>query len=232
VPAVLVQLPGLPVEPDAEGRRQVTITSKAGTDTFPITNPEADHGGLGPEFTQVPRPGARPIHHVVGRKLRTMRLEVTLVPTPPRSTVDDLILVLGSHAALGPCTVAYGRLEAGLWDLAEIEVHTEHRQPVTNDVTQATATLAFVEASPVPGPSLIRTASGSSSTAPAAAAVPAVVPATPAPTPRRHTMRAGDTLIGLAIRYYGDASKWRSIAQANGIRDTRRIPVGAVLVIP
>jgi len=49
--------------------------------------------------------------------------------------------------------------------------------------------------------------------------------------PRTYVVKAGDTLIELAIRFYGDSSKWRLIAQKNGIKDPRKLPVGKKLVI-
>jgi nucleoid-associated protein YgaU len=51
---------------------------------------------------------------------------------------------------------------------------------------------------------------------------------------RRHTVAEGDTLFGLAERYYGDGERFIDIYQAN--RDVLKRPdlleVGAVLVIP
>jgi hypothetical protein len=39
--------------------------------------------------------------------------------------------------------------------------------------------------------------------------------------PDHYTVRPGDTLAKIAKRVYGDAAKWKKIAQANGIRDPR-----------
>lgn len=60
-------------------------------------------------------------------------------------------------------------------------------------------------------------------------------PAVPATTASQtYTMQPGDTLYGLARRYYGDGKLWTRIAEANRskFRDVTTIPVGAVLVIP
>lgn len=48
----------------------------------------------------------------------------------------------------------------------------------------------------------------------------------------RHTAVAGDTLPGLAARFYGDADLARLIAAANGITDTAAVGVGRQLIIP
>lgn len=47
-----------------------------------------------------------------------------------------------------------------------------------------------------------------------------------------HQVRPGDTLSSIAERYLGAASKWKVVAEANGIADPRALKVGAVLKIP
>ena len=48
----------------------------------------------------------------------------------------------------------------------------------------------------------------------------------------RHRVQLGETLDRLAARYYGDATKWRVIAEANAIGDPLAIRPGRVLTIP
>lgn len=68
--------------------------------------------------------------------------------------------------------------------------------------------------------------SGSSSTAPK--------PAQPAPESERYTVASGDSLSKIAKKYYGDASQWRRIFEANRdqIEDPDLIQPGWKLVIP
>jgi nucleoid-associated protein YgaU len=49
-----------------------------------------------------------------------------------------------------------------------------------------------------------------------------------------YTVKAGDTLSGIAKRVYGDANQWKKIADANKdkIHNKNRITVGMVLAIP
>ena len=47
-----------------------------------------------------------------------------------------------------------------------------------------------------------------------------------------HVTRSGDTLAGLAARYYRKPGEWRAIADANDIEDPRRLEVGRFLAIP
>lgn len=70
----------------------------------------------------------------------------------------------------------------------------------------------------------------SSTAKPAPVATPASVPH---PRPKTHTVRAGDTLYGIAEKLYGDASRWRDIRAANEDRlKDGRIRVGQELIIP
>jgi len=45
------------------------------------------------------------------------------------------------------------------------------------------------------------------------------------------TVKAGDTLAGIALSAYGTPSAWRDIAEANGIDDPMRLPPGRVLFL-
>ena len=47
-----------------------------------------------------------------------------------------------------------------------------------------------------------------------------------------HHLRAGETLDRVAARHYRDSTRWRIIAEANGITDPSRIPPGSALVVP
>lgn len=47
-----------------------------------------------------------------------------------------------------------------------------------------------------------------------------------------YTVRSGDSLYAIATEFYGDGSKWRLIAEANGLDDDNRLTVGQELRIP
>jgi nucleoid-associated protein YgaU len=49
---------------------------------------------------------------------------------------------------------------------------------------------------------------------------------------RLWTVTEGDTLAWIAYREYGNATRWRPIADANRLGDVRRLVPGSVLVIP
>jgi hypothetical protein len=49
---------------------------------------------------------------------------------------------------------------------------------------------------------------------------------------RSHTVHDGDSLPSIAHAAYGDPTRWRRIAEANGIDDPLAVPSGAALAIP
>lgn len=49
---------------------------------------------------------------------------------------------------------------------------------------------------------------------------------------RSYRIVAGDTLARIALRFYGDAGKWRDLAKANPGLDPRRPKVGAIIALP
>jgi len=68
---------------------------------------------------------------------------------------------------------------------------------------------------------------GAATTAPAGTAV-----APAAGTPESHVVAAGDTYWDIAQKVYGDAFKWKRIAEANAKYTPKHLPVGATLNIP
>lgn len=54
----------------------------------------------------------------------------------------------------------------------------------------------------------------------------------PEQEPRQYIIREGDTLSSIAYQAYGDASKWRKVADANGITNPRALQPGTAIVLP
>lgn len=91
-------------------------------------------------------------------------------------------------------------------------------------------------ATPPPAPSAPATpeATPAPAPAPAPSAKPAPAPTTPSTptTPATHVVAAGDTFWALAKQFYGDATLWKKIAEANGSPNPRQLRVGRELQIP
>jgi hypothetical protein len=52
------------------------------------------------------------------------------------------------------------------------------------------------------------------------------------PGSRTRRLGAGDSLQSIADDEYGDPTRWRVLAEANGIDDPFRVPIGAQLLVP
>jgi hypothetical protein len=58
-------------------------------------------------------------------------------------------------------------------------------------------------------------------------------PTSGTPRPQRvHRVQSGETLDRIAARYYGDSTRWRRLASANGIADPLTLRPGSLLTIP
>jgi Contractile injection system tube protein/LysM domain len=58
-------------------------------------------------------------------------------------------------------------------------------------------------------------------------------PTSGTPRPHRvHRVQPGETLDRIAARYYGDSTRWRSLAAANSIEDPLAMRPGALLSVP
>ena len=56
---------------------------------------------------------------------------------------------------------------------------------------------------------------------------------TPSPSPgNTYVIKEGDTLWALAQRHFGDGTRWREIASANGIMDPTSLQIGQEIVLP
>ncbi len=180
--------------------------------SVPFAPLPVDHGNLAREWETVKRdlrkalllPGAPP--------LRTMSFTLLLARPDNQASVEDYLRRLrdaaGSDQRFG---VSYGGLESGLWRITELQFSVTQRQHGTNAATRATARLTLTEA----GPSVrVGPLTGG------------VRPSAPPPPPARRTydVKRGDTLWGIAVRFYGNGRRWPEIARANGVRDPRKLP--------
>lgn len=49
--------------------------------------------------------------------------------------------------------------------------------------------------------------------------------------PGTYTVVKGDTLWGIASRFYGDGTRWRELAMKNDVADPKKLPIGKVLTL-
>jgi len=193
----------------------VTIVGGRKTVTLPSTSPEWSMANLARQWKQVDRPGQlyRPILARSGRQLATVTLEVTADAEAMDSDVEALIAALVALSdGTEPLVLAYGSLTShaaivgqGTWRLTTLDPSITREEPGTNRAMAATIRLTFTEASDI-----------EVTTTPATATLTPVKGA-----PKRYVVKAGESLSDIAARFYGRATAWQALADANGIRDPK-----------
>lgn len=190
---------------------------------LPVAPAEVDHDGLADPLETIDREGRKPIVARSGDQLRAMSFDLfvcsqTLGQSVQRS-LNELEAIAGSGARV---TFSYGTSERGTWRMARCSIRVTERVPFSNDAAKATVSLSFLEASDV----VVKVGPLSGGHAAPAGSKPA------APAERTHTVSRGETLSGIALRYYGAASVWPQLADLNKVRDPRRLQIGTRLRIP
>ena len=153
---------------------------------------------------------------------------LTLLPEKPYPTLRGIQMMLGELAPKEPkARTAKPEQFVDLTFIKELDSSGfidqlyKARPAVTSVETPKPAAPASAVSKPVPAPQA------------AIAAKPAAAPAVK-PKAREYTVKAGDTLSGLAQKYYGDFLKWNKIYAAN--RQTLKTPdfifIGQKLLIP
>lgn len=194
---------------------------------LPFAPTTVEHGGLSPVFAVLDRPGRKPLLREAGQPMRTLTFTGLLARPDHQDDVEWYIARLRKLASTGhQVTFTYGPLESGTWRITDLAIEVNARQHGTNKATRATYTMTLAEAvddvaslGPTTGGAKTTTTKTTTSTKKKA-------------TPKRHTVKSGDTLSRIASRYYGNANLWRRIATANKIRDPRKLKVGQRLTIP
>lgn len=192
----------------------------------PYAPREIEYGGWAQEWTQTERSGNTPLLLRKSQPLFSLRFSLMLVDKNPfQSQVPRLAALQNLARTKERVLVRYSPTEAGLWRITEMTISSEQRHPETDEITRCMVSLTFTQASDA-APSVGPITGGSSST-----------PAAPKPVvtaPRTHTVVSGDTLWGIAQKYYGNGTQWPKIFDANRdkIKDPHWIWPAQVFVIP
>lgn len=220
--AVMRDAPG--GEPDeVDTHPKMTIVTEDGDAfTVPYAPRETTLDGVVPTWATADRGGRAPLLLRSGNGLPQITFDLIFGYANPQRSVERQLGELRKLAKSGkrmrvnldPTTTA------NLWRMTGFTQQTVARQYGTNKPTRALCSLTFQKASD---------------------AVVAVGPVSGGAKkkgdndkkrPRFHTWRKGDTLVKVAVRYYGEAAVWRHIADANNIRNPKNIKVGRRLILP
>ena len=200
----------------------------------PYAPVEVNHS-LGSDYADVGRAGKKPALVYTNTKRREMSFTLLVadkyratigVPSSPTQifNADAITRTLASWAEGGVrLRVTYGSFETNTWRISDFSIKSVKRsQQATNNFAVAELSMTFQEVVDV-----------KVGTGPVSGGVkPSPSKSTPAPKTRTYTVKSGDTLYKISIKYYGSGTKWRKIADANKIKDPKKLRVGQKLKIP
>lgn len=190
------------------------------TFTIPYAPAGLELAGIAPMFSQLARPGRKPLQARDATNLRTMPLDLVLTRLDRQAPVEDLIDAVTAIAQSGNrITLAnLSPRERGPWRIIDAALVVTARQHGTNLATRAIYSLTLEEASDVGGRGPLTGGKGK--------------PHKGITKARRYTIAKGDTLRKLAARFYGEPGEWHRIARRNKIKDPDRLKVGRTITIP
>lgn len=176
--------------------------------------------GVVPTWQTADRGGREPLLLRSGNGLPQISFDLVFGHTDPNTSIENGLTRLRSLAGSGRRMRV--KLDATtsqyLWRLTGFTQQVTARQQGTNAATRAVCTLTFQKASD---------------------AAVAVGPTSGGhkgkgddKRPRFYTVKRGDTLQSIARRFYGQASAWHKIADANKLRHPKKLKVGRKLRLP
>lgn len=229
------------IVPIVLNRARMTITpdnDPSKVISIPFAPIEVDHQEHGMAFSEIERPKLPPMLRPTGRRLPEMSFDLIVMDKPPYAraimrdttvtTAESVLAQLDTLASLGQrVKVSYGgRFEAGVWYITGFNFNALKRNQY-DQITQARVSLAFKRAD-----------DNTDSTGPITGGYKPPSPTPPPPAPpqqtgaREYIVKSGDTLWAISVKFYGTGSRWQKIADANGIKDPKKLRIGTKLRIP
>jgi LysM repeat protein len=213
------------------GRRAYLITEDGALSfSFDFAPPVIEYSVLEQDWVQVERVGLVPLLVRKADKLETIKFSVNLGGKDGDFYADQgphivaLKAVVKSRARV---MMRYSDHEAGLWRITTASISSVLRDPDTNGIIRATADITMTQASEIaPGVGPVSAPAAPQPVAPAAAA--STAPA------RTYTVAAGDTLWGIAQKFYNNGNRWPVIFDANRdkVASPQTLAIGTQLIIP
>jgi nucleoid-associated protein YgaU len=203
--------------------KMVLVSETGRRITIPYAPVEVDHDGEAPIWVELDRALREPTLEYAGMPLQRRQFDLAIV-RDGHTSVEDILNQLRQvtrrreRVTISSMGISLG----GVWRVTDLTYKSTRRQPGTNAIVRAVAGVEIKRAADAElavGP-----VSGGVSTAAADAPDTA--------KPNRYTVKPGDTLWAIAQNTYGDGARWSVIADANGIRDPRRLTVGQTLTLP
>lgn len=216
------------------GRYKMEIINEIGNRVLvPFAPNDIDHGERGINWSEVSRYGTYPTFRNTSLKVPTLSFTLMLAAMGSHGKNN----ILGYLAAFDRMSEENARVyinytirEAGTWLLTSYNATVTHRDTLHRP-TRADVSLQFTRV--MDNRVFLGPIKGRSSSL--------KVTPKPAATPKKtntstnlatYTVKKGDTLSGIAKRFYNNPNQWAKIADRNGIKNPKILQVGKVLVIP
>lgn len=193
-----------------------------------------DYSGFGRVWTEIERPGRNPLVVSTGLRNRTLSFDVDMVTVGMPSQWTPLETIRKLSETTKRIKISYAGFDTRLWHLTDYSFTSEQRRASDSAITRATASLSFIAVADAVGQSgpVSGGVKPSTSSKPKATSKTKTKTTTSSSKKRYHIVKSGQTLSGIAVTYYRDASKWRKIADANKIKNPNLLKVGQKLYIP
>lgn len=189
---------------------------------------------LGQEWTESARAGREAVMRRTGKKTKEFSIEIELGVTDPNKTVKYQLKNLEDWAnTVKPVRIIFTSRETGYYHITDFNYTVNARRPSDNEPSRATVSMTFrravtesIKVGAIKQPIKKKAVPKKKKPKPKPKAKPKKNKV------RTHKIRKGDTLWDLARKYYGNGNKWKKIADANKIKNVRKIPIGKVIKIP
>lgn len=181
---------------------------------FPL-GPEKQIDFTGPRIlAKIDIPGAPPIYQDMGEDEHTYAWSGTLHGDTAEKDCKSLLSLKETGATM--------KFIAGMIDKT-VRIREFNYSYLRSDYIKYSITLVEIQNEPAPFKACVTKKATQTVTK-------RIIP--PEPDYYAYIMKRGDTLWALAVKHYGNGNSWTKIANASGISNPRRIPVGYVVKIP
>lgn len=198
---------------------------------------EIDHTNFGSQWSEVAVPGGPPF--LVKESFGLKKIAFSIIVANPNNQDADMthdLQVLKAFAdTVRPIKIAYdGYFTSWTFRCTSLSIHSEQRHPASNKITRATVDLEFTEkrdvadfTGPITGGAKSNPSSNTAARSGGSNRKKTTTKKTATRTKTKiYVVKQGDTLWGIAYKLFGDGSKWRQLADDNGIKNPRKLPTG------
>ena len=181
-------------------------------------------GGIAGAYSTIQRAGDKPLTIFSNDQLLTVNMELYIAPKRQNRILDSVDAYLTEFRRYVRQKkrwkfVIDGQIAGIYWYFTQVDLQSKLRRPTDNELSVATLSVSLTEASDL-----------TIATGPVDGGVSPTDPNPDGAPNRTHTVKSGDYLWNLAVRYLGSGKCWPDIAKLNNITDPRTLRVGQLKI--